>query len=261
MPFNIEGLIFLAVVGLLLLLRLDARRFGVAEWDDEEAPGGWTTWLRRLSWYIFGALLILVVYFVYPAPHTVLHLQIGTSRNTALFLGLALGGLGSLYAFAYAWWRFAELRLPPARRYPAGLVNAIGTAIIDEAVFRGIILGLLIAFRWPAELAVLFQAVLYVLATRLAGRNRPFGMLLLTLLIGVATGFVTIATAGIGAALLGHALTRFAVFIATGHAGSIRAAAAEAAEEEAFEEISPHTPRGWEVVVDPDPSGPRDYRW
>lgn len=261
MPFNIEGLIFLAVVGLLLLLRLDARRFGAAEWDDEDGPGGFTTWLRRLSWYVFGILLILVVYFVYPAPHTVLHLQIGDSRNTALFLGLALGGLGSLYAFVYAWWRFTELRLPPAHRYPAGVVNAVGTAIIDEAAFRGIILGLLIAFRWPAELAVLFQAVLYVLATRLAGRDRPLGMLLLSLLIGVAGGFVTLATGGIGASLLGHALTRFAVFIATGHAGWIRAAAAEAAAEEEFEETSPHTPRGWEVVVDPEPSAPRDYRW
>lgn len=260
MPLNIEGLILVAVVGMLLLLRFDARRFGAAEWDDEEG-GGWQTWLWRLSWFAFGLLLILVVYFVYPAPLTVLHLQIGTSRNTALFLGFALGGLGSLYAFAYAWWRFAELRLPPARRYPAGLVNAIGTAIIDEAAFRGIILGLLIAFRFPVELAVLFQAVLYALATRLAGRNRPFGLLLLSLLIGVAGGFVTVATAGIGASLLAHALTRFAVFIATGHAGSIRAAAADAAEEEAFEETSPHAPRGWGVVVDQEPSAPRDYRW
>ena len=261
MPLNIEGLIFLAVIGLLILLRFDARRFGVAEWDDEEGPGGWQTWLRRLSWYIFGLLLILVVYFVYPAPLSNLHLQIGTSRNTALFLGLALGGLGSVYAFAYAWWRFAELRLPPARHYPAALLNVVGTAIIDEATFRGIVLGLLVALRWPAELAVLFQAVLYVLATRLAGRNRPIGLLVLSLLIGVAGGFVTLATGGIGAALLAHALTRFAVFIATGHAGSIRAAAAEAEEDEIFEETSPHTPRGWEVVIDPDPSPPRDYRW
>ena len=261
MPYNLEGLIFLAVVGLLILLRFDARRFGAAEWDDEEAPGGWQTWLRRLSWYVFGFLLILVVYFVYPEPLTVLHLQVGTNRNTALALGLTVGGLGSLYAFAYGWWRFGELRLPPARRYPAGLLNALGTAIIDEATFRGIILGLLIAFHWPAELAVLFQAVLYVLATRLAGRNRPIGLLVLSLLIGVAGGFVTIATGGIGAALLAHALTRFAVFIATGHAGSIRAAVADAEAEEEFEETSPHTPRGWEVVVDQDPSGPRDYRW
>jgi hypothetical protein len=261
MPFNLEGLIFLAVVGLLILLRFDARRFGAAEWDDEDAPGGWQIWLRRLSWYVFGLLLILVVYFVYPTPFTNLHLQIGTSRNTALFLGLALGGLGSLYAFAYAWWRFAELRLPPAHRYPAALLNSLGTAIIDEATFRGIVLGLLVAFHWPAQLAVFFQAILYVLATRLAGRHRPVGMLLLSLLIGVAGGFVTLATAGIGAALLAHTLTRFAVFIATGHGGWIRAAAAEAEEEEAFEEISPHTPRGWEVVIDPDSSAPRDYRW
>jgi hypothetical protein len=261
MPLNIEGLILFAVIGLLLLLRFDARRFGAAEWDDEDGPGGWQTWLRRLSWYVFGILLIFVVYFLYPAPHTVLHLQIGTSRNTALFVGLAVGGLGSLYAFAYAWWRFGALRLPPARRYPAGLVNALGTAIVDEATFRGIVLGLLLAFHWPTELAILFQAVLYVLATRLAGRGRPIGMLILSLLLAVFGGWVTVATGGIGAALLAHVVTRFAVFVATGHAGQIRAAAVEREEEEDFEETSPHTPKGWEVVLDQDASAPRDYRW
>jgi hypothetical protein len=260
MPFNIEGLILLAVVGLLILLRFDARRFSTAEYDDEEAPDGWRTWLRRLSWYVFGLLLILVVYFLYPQPLTVLHLQIGASRNTALFFGLALGGLGSLYVFAYAWWRYGELRLPPARRYPAGLLNAVATSFIDEATFRGIVLGLLLISNWPVELALAFQAVLYTLATRLAGGSRSLGMLALSLLIGLAGGWVTIETGGIGAAFLGHALTRFALFVATGHAGQVRAVA-EAEEEEALEETAAHTPKGWEVVTDREPAGPRDYRW
>ena len=260
MPFNIEGLILLAVVGLLILLRFDARRFGAAEYDDEEAPGGLRTWLRRLSWYAFGLLLIMVVYFLHPQPHSALHLQIGTSRPTALFFGLALGGLGGLFAFAYAWWRFAELRLPPARRYPAALVNAIATSFIDEATFRGIVLGLLLVYNWPVELAIAFQAVLYTMATRLAGGGRSIGMLLLSLLIGLGAGWVTVQTNGIGAAFLGHALTRFAIFIATGHAGQMRAAT-EAAEEEALEETTAPTPKGWEVVADREPSGPRDYRW
>jgi len=260
MDTSIEGLILLAVIGLLMVLRFDARRFGAAEYDDEEAPGGLRTWLRRLSWYAFGLVLILVVYFLHPQPLSVLHLQMGTPRTMALFYGLALGGLGSLYVFGYAWARFGELRLPPASRYPAGLLNAIVTSFIDEALFRGILLGLLILSNWPIELAIGFQAVLYALSTRLAGRGRPLGLMILFLGIGLAGGWVTLQTGGIGAAFLGHALIRFAIFVATGHAGQIRASAAEE-EKIALVEASTHTPAGWEVVSDRDPGGPRDYRW
>lgn len=260
MSGTLESLILLAVVGLLILLRFDARRFGAAEYDDEEAMGGWRTWLRRLSWYAFGLLLILVVYFLYPQPLSVLHLQVGEPRQTALLYGLALGAAGGVFAFTYAWWRFRDVRLPPARRYPAGLLNSVATALIDEAAFRGILLGLLLASNWPVEHSIAFQAVLYALATRLAGRGRPFGMLLLTLAVGVIGGWLTLETGGIGAAFLGHALTRFAIFVATGHAGQIRAAAIDA-EDAYLEETSAHTPAGWEVVMDREQPGPRDTRW
>jgi hypothetical protein len=260
MAGTIESLILLAVVGLLILLRFDARRFGAAEYDDEEAPGGWRTWLRRLSWYAFGLLLLLVVYFLYPQPLSVLHLQVGMPRVTVLIYGLALGTAGTVFALAYAWWRFRDLRLPPARRYPAGLLNSVATAFIDEAVFRGVLLGLLLASNWPVEYAIAFQAVLYALSTRLAGRGRPLGMLLLSLLLGAVNGWLTIVTGGIGAAFLGHALTRMAIFVATGHAGQVRAVALDADEAE-LEQTTAHTPVGWEVVVDRDSSGPRDTRW
>ncbi len=260
MAATIESLILLAVVGLLMVLRFDARRFGAAEYDDEEAPGGVQTWLRRLSWYGFGLVLILVVYFLHPQPLSVLHLQMGTPRVTALTLGLMLGAAGAIYAFAYAWLRLGDLRLPPARRYPQGLLNSLATSFIDEATFRGILLGLLVLSNWPVELAIAFQAVLYALSTRLAGPGRPFGMLLLSLGVGLAGGWVTLQTGGIGAAFLAHALTRFAIFIATGHAGQIRGAAS-ADDEDALEETTGHTPAGWEVVTDREPGGPRDYRW
>jgi hypothetical protein len=259
MAASIESLLLLAVVGLLIVLRFDARRFGAAEYDDEEAPGGLRTWLRRLSWYGFGLALILIVYFLHPQPLTVLHLRMGEPRVTSLLLGLLLGGVGAACAFAYAWWRFRELRLPPAHRYPAGLLNALATSFIDEATFRGILLGLLLLSNWPVELAIGFQAVLYALATRLAGRGRSRGMLLLSLGIALVGGWVTVATGGIGAAFLAHALTRFAVFIATGHAGQIRGTAFD--EAEAIEETTGQKPVGWEVVTDREPSGPRDYRW
>lgn len=259
MASSIESLLLLAVVGLLVVLRFDARRFGAAEYDDEEAPGGLRTWLRRLSWYGFGLALILIVYFLHPQPLTVLHLRMGEPRVTSLLYGLALGGVGAAFAFTYAWWRFRELRLPPARRYPAGVLNALATSFIDEATFRGILLGLLVLSNWPLELAIGFQAVLYGLATRLAGRGKSLGMLLLSLGIAVGGGWLTLVTGGIGAAFLGHSLTRFAVFVATGHAGQIRGAAFD--EADAIEETSAHTPDGWEVVSDREPGGPRDYRW
>lgn len=260
MAASIESLLLLAVVGLLVVLRFDARRFGAAEYDDEEAPGGLRTWLRRLSWYGFGLALILIVYFLHPQPLSVLHLRMGEPRVTSLLYGLALGGLGATFAFAYAWWRFRELRLPPAHRYPAGLLNVLGTSFIDEATFRGILLGLLLLSNWPVELAIGFQAVLYALATRLAGRGRSLGMLLLSLGIAIAGGWLTLETGGIGAAFLAHALTRFAIFIATGHAGQIRGVAFADAED-AIEQATGQTPAGWEVVSDREAGGPRDYRW
>ncbi len=258
MTGSIESLLLLAVVGLLIVLRFDARRFGAAEYDDEEAPGGLRTWLRRLSWYGFGLALILIIYFLHPQPLSVLHLRMGEPRVTSLLYGVTLGALGAAIAFAYAWWRFRELRLPPAHRYPAGLLNTLATSFIDEATFRGILLGLLILSNWPVELAIGFQAVLYALATRLAGRGRSRGMLLLSLGIALVGGWLTLETGGIGVAFLAHALTRFAIFIATGHAGQIRGAAFEDAE--AIEETSGLTPAGWEVVSDREPGGPRDYR-
>ncbi len=49
-------------------------------------------------------------------------------------------------------------------------------------------------------------------------------MLLISIGIGVIAGVLVIETGGIGAAMLGHAVTRFAIFLATGHAGQVAAA-------------------------------------
>jgi hypothetical protein len=252
---TLETLILLATVALLILLRFDARRFGAADYDDEEAPGGWRTWLRRLSWYFFGLALVLVVYFMHPQPLSVLHIQLGEPRSTALLAGLALGAVGILTAIGYAWWRLGDLRLPPAHRYPAGIVNSVATSFLDEAVFRGIVLGLLLAYNWPADLAIVTQALLYALATRLGGVGRPRGLLLLSLAMGLIGGWLTTVTGGIGAAFLGHALTRFAIFISTGHAGQVTPSVAY--EQELGEEDRKVTPVGWEVVGDREPGGTR----
>jgi hypothetical protein len=248
----LQTLILLAFVGLLMLLRLDTRRFGAAEHDEEDAAG-WRVWLRRLSWYGFGIALIALVYRLHPLPISVLHLQMGDDRETAIMAGFALGAVGTLVALVYGYWHLGELRLPPARRYPAAVLNIIGTSFIDEAVFRGIILGLLLAAEVPVEPAIVVQALAYSLITRLAARDRPLGVLLLSLAVGVVGGWVTVQTAGIGAAFLGHALTSLALFVATGHAGHVHTPA----EEEPLPDARELTPEGWEIVGDRGPGSGR----
>lgn len=250
---SLQALIFYGFVGLLILLRLDAQRFGAAEWADEE-EANWRAWMRRLTWYGLALLLLGVIYFVHPNPLTVLRLQAGADLGLSLAVGFALAAIGALMAVTYAWVRYRDLRLPPAHRYPAALLTSVATAFVDEAVFRGVILGLLLSpvANWPSDLAILFQAVLYVMATRLAGRGQPLGMVVIFLLVGLVGGWVTLATGGIGAAFLGHALTRFAIFAVTGHSGPLRDVTTS--QEDAVD-ASDLTPEGWEVVPDHDQTG------
>ena len=71
-------------------------------------------------------------------------------------------------------------------------------------------------------LANLTQAILYALTTRLGAPGRDRYLLVLTLGIGLLGGWLTVATGGIAAAFLGHAITRFAVFLCTGHTGQTK---------------------------------------
>ena len=247
MEESIRFLLLIAFVGLLLLLRFDALRFGTAEYDDERARGGLRVWFRRLAWYVMGVVLVVAVYFVHPLPISELRLDLGTDRQEAIGLGLMFGVGGTSVAFVLAWYRYRRFRLPPARHYPGAIVNCIGTSFLDEALFRGIILGLTLAYDWPLELAIAFQAVLYGLATRLGAPGRSRAMLAISIGVGLVAGFLTVQTAGIGAAFVGHAVTRFAIFMATGHAGQVRPRGYEP-EEELGHSLPPD---GWEIVVGP----------
>ncbi|MEO7117522.1 MAG: CPBP family intramembrane glutamic endopeptidase [Candidatus Limnocylindrales bacterium] len=248
MTETIKFLIFIAIAGLLLLLRFDAARFGTAEFDDESSSGGLRAWLRRLAWYGLGAALVFAVYKIYPLPISVLHLDIGADRQRAVTLGLALGLGGTLVAILFAWYRYHRFRLPRARHYPGAIINSVATAFLDEALFRGIVLGLLLSYQWPLEVAIAAQAILYGLATRLGRSGRSVGMLLISVGLAIVAGYLTNETGGIGAAFVGHAITRFAIFLATGHAGQILPAGHEP-EEEVGHSLPPD---GWEIVVDPN---------
>ena len=248
MEESLRILVTIGLTGLMVLLRLDAPRFGTAEYDDQTAPGGWRGGLRRLAWYGTGVALAAAIYVVFPAPVDVLHLGIGNDRAQAVALGLLFGAAGSAVAVAFAWLRYRRLRWPEYRHYPGAAANAIGTAFIDEVIFRGVILGMILALGWPADLAIAFQAVLYALVTRLGAPGRSRFMLLMALGTAVVAGLLTIVTSGIGAAIVGHAITRFATFVTTGHAGLVRPPGQEPEEAAAMN----LPPEGWEVVRDAD---------
>ncbi|MGI8703966.1 MAG: CPBP family glutamic-type intramembrane protease [Candidatus Limnocylindrales bacterium] len=246
MPFadQIGPLVVLAFTGLLVLLRFDAPRFGAAEYDDEEAEGGWRIGARRFTWYLLGFVLAVLIYQLAPRPISELHLGIGENRGGALALGLAFGILGTAVAAGFAWFRYQRFRLPEVRHYPGAIANSVGTALIDEIAFRGAVLGMLLTLGWSDELALVGQILLYGLATRLGAGHRSRWMLLISLFIAAVAGWLTIATGGIGAAILGHAITRFAIFVTTGHAGQVQPPGYE--PEEVEQGLLP--PEGWRVV-------------
>jgi hypothetical protein len=248
MEDQLRTLVAAGLTGLLILLRFDAVRFGTAEYDDETAPGGWRNGLRRFGWYLVGLILAVGIYELYPTPVSTLHLTTGTDRLAMILLGLVVGALGTGGAAAFAWYRYRRLRWPEYRAYPGAAVNALGTAFIDEVAFRGALLGLTLALGVPAELAIALQAVIYALATRLGAPGRSRAMLGFSLAIGVVAGLLTVVTGGIGAGILAHAITRFAIFVTTGHAGQVLPLGTETEEMAAGQ----RPPEGWRVVSDDD---------
>ena len=118
-------------------------------------------------------------------------------------LGLAYGAIGTAIALGIALYRYHTVRLPPVTLYPGAILNAIATAFFDEAVFRGLLFGFLLSTGLEPNVANLIQALIYALATRLGAPGRPWYMLITALAIGLAGGWLTGITGGIGAAFLG----------------------------------------------------------
>ncbi len=247
MEAQLRVLVAFGLALLLLLLRLDAERFGAAEYD-ESVRGTAPSVRRRLAWYILGLGLIAATLLIYPRSAARLPVGLG-DRLGAIILGFTYGALGAAQAFGFAWYRYQRLRLPDSRSYPGALVNAVMTAIVDELAFRGILLGFLLATGLEPWVAVVVQALIYTLCTRTGARGRVPYMFLLSLGIGLMSGWVTVVTAGIGAAFLGHAITRFSMFLATGHAGQVAPRGTEV-EEVLRRRVLPD---GWRVVGTREP--------
>jgi membrane protease YdiL (CAAX protease family) len=238
-----RSLITVGLAALLVLLRLDAERFGTAEYHESTRDGERPTVRRRLAWYATGFVLAVAMLYIHPAPQAQLFLGSG-DRFAAVFGGIAYGLLGTLQALAFAFLRYRRVRFPDVWSYPGALVNSTATAFIDEATFRGAVFGLLLATGLNPLLANVIQTMVYVLTTRLGAPGRDRYLFVLTIAMGLIGGWLTTATGGIAAAFLGHAVTRFAVFLCTGHTGQPMPRGREAEEIEARR----RPPKGWRIV-------------
>ena len=244
-----RALVTIGLALLLVMLRLDSERFGTAEYYESTRDGERPTVKRRLTWYGLGFAAVVAIVYAHPAPQQELFLGPG-DRLGAVMGGLAYGLIGTCQAVAYALLRYQRIRFPDVGSYPGALLNTTATAFIDEVAFRGALFGLLLTTGLTPTTANLVQALLYTLATRLGAPGRDKYLFVLTLLIGLGGGWLTAATGGIAAAFLGHAVTRFAVFICTGHTGQPMPKGREVEEIEARR----RPPKGWRIVGPREPS-------
>ena len=244
-----RSLIAVGLTLLLALLRLDAERFGTAEYYEVSGAGERPRLRRRLAWYGLGFGMALLILTFHPAARTELFLGTG-DRLGAVLGGIVFGGLGALVAVAFATYRYHRIRLPAESSYPGALLNSTATAFIDEVTFRGALFGLLLSGGVDPTLANLLQAIIYALTTRLGAPGRDRYLLGLTLGIGIIGGWLTALTGGIAASFLGHAVTRFAVFLCTGHAGQTMPRGREIEEIEKGR----RPPEGWRVIGSREPA-------
>jgi hypothetical protein len=219
MPDFLQYFLFVGFAGLMFLLRLDTRRFGAAEWDTED--GDRRVWLSRLTWYAAGLALGLMVFALHPAPVADLNLVFAPDQGQALLLGLVYAAGGIAAAFGLALLTHGRLSFPQPSRYPGGIVYAVGTAFYDEFLFRGVLLGLLLSLDLPDALAVVGAALIYGGAIRASSADRGLVALTVAVVVGLVGGLLVLMTAGIAAAFMGHAVTRFALFMTMGHPGPI----------------------------------------
>ena len=248
-----RSLITIGLALLLIMLRLDAEKFGTAEYYEATRDGEQPRIRRRLAWYGLGFAIAIGMLYIHPAPQRDLYLGSG-DRLGAVLGGIAYGLLGIAIAVSFATFRYHRIRFPDAWSYPGALLNSTATAFIDEAAFRGALLGLLLVGGVNPSLANRIQAIVYTLATRLGAPGRDRYLLVLTLGMGLIGGWLTIATGGIAAAFLGHSITRFAVFLCTGHTGQTKPRGREVEEIEKRR----RTPEGWRIIGSREPTS-RDH--
>ena len=204
------------------MLRLEAERFGTAEYYEATRDGERPR-VRRRAGVVRPGLRHRRRAAVHPpaaadASCTSARAT-GSARSSAAW---PTARSASARPSAFATFRYHRIRFPDTWSYPGALLNSTATAFIDEVTFRGAIFGLLLTTGLDATVANIIQTLLYTLTTRLGAPGRDRYLLVLTIGIGFVGGWLTAATGGIAAAFLGHAITRFAVFLCTGHTGQTK---------------------------------------
>ena len=172
-----RSLISIGLLLLLIMLRFDAEKFGTAEYYEATRDGERPRFRRRIAWYGMGFGIIVALLYIHPTPQVDLFLGSG-DRLRAVLGGIAYGLLGILVAVGFATYRYHRIRFPDLASYPGALLNSTATAFIDEATFRGALLGLMLIAGVNPTLANLTQAILYTLTTRLGAPGRDRYLLL-----------------------------------------------------------------------------------
>ena len=127
-----RGMIIIGLAPLIVMLRVEAERFGTAEYYEATRYGERPKIRRRLAWYAIGVGLVIAILFIHPRPQVTLFLGSG-DRLGAVLGGLAYGMAGVAFAVVFATVRYHRIRFPDSSSYPGALLNAIATSFIDEA--------------------------------------------------------------------------------------------------------------------------------
>src|SRR4029453_3161351 len=101
---SLQELICIGLTFLLIMLRLEAERFGAAEYDevvDGRSPSG----RRRIAWYLIGFVLIGAIVFIHPQPREILMLGVG-DRGLTILWGFAYAAIGTGCALGVAYYRY-----------------------------------------------------------------------------------------------------------------------------------------------------------
>jgi len=216
---ELRTVLAIGLAGLVLMLRLDAARFGAAEYDPGPEDDTASSIAIRLAWPAVAIALVAAIAVILPGGPAFLNLDPATfGSTTTAGLTVVFGTLGVAIVVFGAWY--------PLRRWPPPLVNpwqfprealdALGTAIVDELAFRGVLLGLLLAAGVPVLFAFLIQLFSYGIATRLGATTRTLPLLCAVMILGAVTGWLAILTGGVAAPILVHTVVRFTALVVRG---------------------------------------------
>jgi hypothetical protein len=127
-----RSLIALGLTLLLAMLRLDAQRFGTAEYYEITGAGERPRVRRRLASYGLGFGIAVLILTIHPDARTVLFLGSG-DRLGAVLGGIGFGAIGVLVAAGLASYRYHRIRLPAESSYPGALLNSTATAFVGKS--------------------------------------------------------------------------------------------------------------------------------